>query len=85
MPVAYSKDLRMRVIAAGKAKEGSQRQLTERFKVSLSFVQRVIRATVSPGQVESKPRGATVAPKIADAELAALLNLALFCQTGVKP
>lgn len=38
MPTAYSTDLRQRVLDAYQAKEGSQRQLTERFKVSLSFV-----------------------------------------------
>lgn len=38
MPAPLSIDLRQRVIAAYQAKEGSQRQLAERFKVSLSFV-----------------------------------------------
>jgi hypothetical protein len=37
MPVAYSTDLRTRVIEAWKSKEGTQAQLAERFKVSLSF------------------------------------------------
>lgn len=43
MPVAYSKVLGSRVIAADVATEGSQRQLAARFKVSVSFVQRVLR------------------------------------------
>lgn len=43
MPVAYSTDLRTRMIDAWNAKEGTQRQLAERFKVSLSFVKRVLR------------------------------------------
>jgi putative transposase len=43
MPVAYSTDLRTRVIDAWNAKEGTQTQLAERFKVSLSFVKRVLR------------------------------------------
>jgi len=43
MPVAYSTDLRTRVIDAWDAKEGTQRQLAERFRVSLSFVKRVLR------------------------------------------
>ena len=38
MPKPYSIDLRNRVIVAWVAQEGSQRQLAERFKVSLSFV-----------------------------------------------
>jgi transposase len=42
MPAPYSTDLRQRVIDAYNAKEGSLRQLADRFKVSLSFVQRLI-------------------------------------------
>jgi transposase len=38
MPAPLSIDLRQRIIAAYEAKEGSQRQLAERFKVSLSFI-----------------------------------------------
>ncbi len=38
MPAPLSVDLRQRIIAAYEAKEGSQRQLAERFKVSLSFI-----------------------------------------------
>ncbi|MEH1893307.1 MAG: helix-turn-helix domain-containing protein [Nostoc sp.] len=43
MPISYSKDLRERVIMAYVAKEGSQRQLAQRFKVSLSFVRNLLR------------------------------------------
>lgn len=67
MPVAYSKDLRTRVIDAWNTEEGSQAQLAERFKVSLSFVKRVLRRYRSSGQVDAKPRGATLGPTI-DAE-----------------
>lgn len=56
MPVAYSKDLRSRVIAADVAQEVSQRQLAARFKVSLSFVQRVLRRYRQTGQMESNQR-----------------------------
>jgi len=64
MPVAYSTDLRTRVIDAWSAKEGTQAQLAERFKVSQSFVKRVLRRYRSSGQTEAKPRGATLAPMI---------------------
>jgi transposase len=64
MPVAYSTDLRTRVIAAWNAKEGNQAQLAERFKVSLSFVKRVLRRYRTSGQTEAKPRGATLTPTI---------------------
>ncbi|UJS05384.1 hypothetical protein [Cylindrospermopsis raciborskii] len=43
MPKTYSIDLRNRVIVAWVAREGSQRQLAERFKVSLSFVKNLVR------------------------------------------
>ena len=43
MPVSYSSDLRRPVIIAWEAKEGSQRQLAERFKVSLSMVRNLLR------------------------------------------
>ena len=64
MPVAYSTDLRTRVIDAWNAKEGTQRQLAERFKVSLSFVKRVLRRYRTSAQREAKPRGATLTPTI---------------------
>ena len=69
MPVAYSTDLRMRVINAWNAKEGTQAQLAERFKVSLSFVKRVLRRYRASGQTEAKRRGATLAPTIHGAVL----------------
>ncbi len=43
MPVAYSEDLRRRVVEAWEAMSGSQRQLSQRFKVSLSFVRNLLR------------------------------------------
>jgi putative transposase len=52
------------VIDAGTAKEGTQAQLAEQFKVSESFVKRVLRRYRSSGQTEAKPRGATLAPLI---------------------
>lgn len=64
MPVAYSTDLRTRVIEAWNAKEGTQTQLAARFKVSLSFVKRVLRRYRTSRQIEAKPRGATLAPII---------------------
>lgn len=54
MPAPYSTDLRQRVIDAYKANEGSQRQLAKRFKVRLSFVQRLIRRHENTGQVTAK-------------------------------
>lgn len=56
MPTAYSTDLRQRVLDAYQAKEGSQRQLAERFKVSLSFVRDLMRRNRETGNVEPLPR-----------------------------
>lgn len=64
MPVAYSADLRRRVIEAWQSKEGSQRQLAQRFKVSLSFVRNLLRHYRSSGQVEAKRRGGYLRPTI---------------------
>lgn len=69
MPVAYSADLRRRVIAAWEGQEGSQRQLADRFKVSLTFVRNLLRHYRSSGHVEAKRRGATLNPKISDEQL----------------
>jgi transposase len=52
MPAPYSVDLRQRVINSYKAKEGSKQELAERFKVSLSFVQRLIRRYQETGGVK---------------------------------
>lgn len=57
MPVAYSVDLRQRIVDAYQAKEGSQRQLAERFKVSLSFVRNLLRHYRQHKTVQPKPHG----------------------------
>jgi transposase len=64
MPAPYSTDLRQRVIDAYEANEGSQRQLAKRFKVSLSFVQRLIRLYENTGQVTRKHHGGGAIAKI---------------------
>lgn len=69
MPTAYSTDLRQRVIEAYEAKEGSQRQLAERFKVSLLFVRDLMRRYRETGTVEPKPRSGGTVPKLNASEL----------------
>ena len=69
MPVSYSKDLRERVIMAYVAKEGSQRQLAQRFKVSLSFVRNLLRQYRTNGQIEAKRRGGYQKPTIINEHL----------------
>lgn len=48
-------DLRQRIVAAYNNKEGSIRQLAERFKVSKSSTERVINLEGSTGSVAPKP------------------------------
>ena len=69
MPVSYSGDLRRRVIAAWEAKEGSQRHLAQRFKVSLSFVRNLLRHYRQNGEIEAKQRGGYQKPTIQDEHL----------------
>ena len=69
MPAPYSSDLRQRVIDAYKSKEGSFRQLADRFKVSLSFVQRLINRYQNTGLVAPKPHGGGAAAKLTAEDL----------------
>jgi len=61
---ALSVDLRQRIVAAYQAKEGSQRQLAERFKVSLSFIRDLTRRYRETGKVEPKPHGGGAVAKL---------------------
>lgn len=69
MPASLSVDLRQRVISAYQAKEGSQRQLAARFKVSLSFVRDLSRHYRETGTVEPKPHGGGAVAKLTEAQL----------------
>lgn len=69
MPAPYSIDLRQRVINAHQAKEGTQRQLAERFQVSQSFVTRLIRRYQQTGKVEAKSHGGGAKVKIKESQL----------------
>ena len=54
MPARLSVDLRQRIITAYEAKEGSQRQLAERFQVSLSFIRDLSRRYPFQGYSRAK-------------------------------
>ena len=69
MPAPLSLDLRQRIIAAYQDKEGSQRQLAERFKVSLSFVRDLSRRHRETGRVEPKAHGGGAIAKLGVAQL----------------
>ncbi|MGD1698662.1 helix-turn-helix domain-containing protein [Dapis sp. BLCC M229] len=58
----YSRDLRIRVIRAYQNQEGSQRQIAQRFQVSLTFVRNLLRHYRTTGTVNPKQHGG--GPKI---------------------
>src|SRR4029077_2166863 len=53
----YSNDLRERVAAAVDHREGSQREIARRFRVSLTFVFRLLRRRREAGTLDPKPHG----------------------------
>lgn len=53
----YSEDLRQRVLDAVEHRDGSLRQLATRFRVSLSFIQRLLRHRRRTGSLRPKPHG----------------------------
>ncbi|HEY9654629.1 MAG TPA: transposase [Crinalium sp.] len=69
MPAPLSIDLRQRIIAAYEAKEGSQRQLAKRFKVSLSFIRDLLRHYRETGTVQPKPHGGGAVAKLRKEQL----------------
>ncbi len=69
MPAPLSVDLRQRILDAYQAKEGSQRQLAERFKVSLSFIRDLMRHHRETGMVQPKPHGGGAVAKLGKEQL----------------
>lgn len=69
MPAPLSVDLRQRILTAYEAKEGSQRQLAKRFKVSLSFIRDLMRHHRQTGTVQPKPRGGGAVAKLGKEQL----------------
>lgn len=58
MPMkAYSVDLRQKIIDTHNQQEGSQRQLAKRFRVSLSFIQDLLKRYRSDGTIEPRAHG----------------------------
>lgn len=61
---AYSIDLRQKIIETYKNKEGSIRRVAERFKVSLSFVQKLLKQHQQMGSLAPLPHGGGTPPKL---------------------
>ena len=56
--VAYSIDLRERVLAAIDASEGTQEQIAKRFRVSSRWIRKLLAQRAETGSIGPKPRGA---------------------------
>jgi transposase len=54
---AYSMDLRVRIVQAYLAQEGSQAELAARFKVSERWLQNLLRQRRATGSIEPLPQG----------------------------
>jgi len=63
----YSLDLRERVAAAIEHQEGSWRTIARRFRVSLSFVIRLMQRRRQTGEVDAKPHGGGHPPALDEA------------------
>lgn len=72
---AYSVDLRQKVLDAHNQQEGSQRQLAKRFRVSLSFVQNLLKRFKSDGTVEPRAHGGGQSAKLSPEQEAVLATL----------
>lgn len=70
-----SLDLRQRIIAAYESKEGSQRELAERFKVSLSFIRDLRRHQRETGSLQPKPHGGGAVAKLGEEQLSVVSEL----------
>jgi transposase len=57
MAAAYSIDIRQKILSAWQNKEGTQRELAARFKVSLSFISEFFRQYRETGKITPKPQG----------------------------
>src|SRR4051794_32387170 len=71
----YSPDLRRRVAAAVDQHEGSLRQLASRFRVSPSFVTRLLSRRRATGSVDPKPHGGGQPPALDHKDLGRLRQL----------
>ena len=54
---AYSVDLRQKILSAWQNKEGTQRDLAKRFKVSLSFIRDFLRRYRETNEITARPQG----------------------------
>src|SRR5947207_1097887 len=71
----YSQDLRKRVVDTVERGEGSLRQIARRFRVSISFVTRLLRHHRTTGSLDPKPPGGGRPPALGPEDLERLREL----------
>jgi transposase len=64
---AYSTDLRLRVVAACDARDGTRDQIAARSSVSASWIRKILRQRRDTGSIEPRPHGGGRAPAFDDA------------------
>jgi len=72
---AYSVDLRQKVIDAHNQQEGSQRQLAKRFRVSLTFIENLLKRYRTDGTVEPRAHGGGRSAKLSPEQESVLATL----------
>jgi transposase len=73
---AYSIDLRVRVVTACDARDGTRDQIAARFSVSVAWIRRLLQRRRETGSIAPKPRGGGRAPAF-DAEAGRRLRQAV--------
>ena len=72
---AYSVDLRQKVIDAYNQQEGSQRQLAKRLRVSLTFIENLLKRYRTDGTVEPRAHGGGQVAKLSPEQEAVVADL----------
>ncbi len=72
---AYSVDLRQKIIDAHNQQEGSQRQLAKRFRVSLTFIENLLKRYRTDGTVEPRGHGGGRLAKLSPEQESVLATL----------
>ena len=75
MPVAYSVDLRAKIVEAYNDGEGTQQELAERFKVSVSTVTSYVKIWKEKGDLSASKTKRGPQPKITDEHQAILESI----------
>ena len=72
---AYSVDLRQKIVDAYNQREGSQRQLAKRFRVSLTFIENLLKRYRTDGTVEPRAHGGGQVAKVSREQEAVIVTL----------